>query len=215
MGSKSILERLRQTTVASLSDAMDKQGTRAFMSNRVKPLSPGMKMAGRAITVGHIQTKKPEPPMIALEAIDKAGPGKVLVYAVEPENDDVALMGGLMATAAKAAKVEGVVCGGSIRDVSEVRALGLTVFCESGVPSSTVGRTRTVKMNVPIKCGGVTVKPGDYVVGGDDGVVVIPADKVNRVLKMAEEIDDIERREAVILARGESIVETVKKFARL
>ena len=69
--------------------------------------------------------------------------------------------------------------------------------------------------HVPIQCGGITVAPGDIVVGDADGVVVIPKQKLGEALKLAREIDQIEKTEVVDLRTGSTMSEVIKKYARV
>ena len=100
--------------------------------------------------------------------IDNAKPGEVGVIVVE-NGLDVAGLGGLMGTTAKVRGMAGVLIDGGLRDIAELRALDLPSYSRSVVPSSSVGRWASVSNNTPVQCAGVTVKPGDIIVAGEDG----------------------------------------------
>src|SRR5690606_5322182 len=101
----------------------------------------------------------------SVEMIDNAKPGEVGVIVME-DALDTAVIGGLMATAAKSRGMAGIVADGGVRDMEEMRGLGLTVFSRSISPVTAVGRYKAAGRDIPVTCGGVKVRPGDIVVGG-------------------------------------------------
>lgn len=212
---KDLLEKLYDIPTASLCDALDKSGFSGFMSHEVKPIIEDVKIVGPAVTIKEVLSEKAELPTLLLEAIDHAEPGDVIVRGVEGDAKDIALWGGLMATAAKVRGLSGAVVDGGTRDVAEIRQIGFQIFSRSIVPSNSVGRTRVVDINVPIRCGGVPVSPGDAIVGDNDGVVVIPKELLEATITMALEMDKIEKEETEELKQGKSFIETIKKYARV
>ena len=114
--------------------------------------------------------------------IDEAKPGEVGVIVMEGTLD-IAAMGNLMATAAIERGMAGMVLDGAIRDVWDIRRMGLTVYARSKSPRTAVGHYATVAKNVPVECAGVTVRPGDIIVADEDGVVVVPQEHAADVLK--------------------------------
>ena len=179
-----------ELATASLSDAVDQVvGKRGFLSHGIRRMS-GSRLCGRAMTVLEKPASAGEraPPILATEAIDEAEPGTVLVIVVEgPGGADVAAIGGIMATGCVERGVSGAVLDGAVRDVAELEALGLPVFARGAVPSSSVGRYVTAPKGEPVVCGGVEIRPGDIVAGDADGVVVVPAEHAEEVLKVARD----------------------------
>ncbi len=214
-GLKKVLDGLRKTPTASLSDALDQMGVRGFISHEFRPLIQGHKIVGPALTIKHQLCNRVASFIPALEAIDEAKQGTVLVIAGDADLRDVGLFGGLMATASKARGLAGAVLDGGVRDTREIREMGFQVFSRSVIPTTSIGRTELVGVNVPLICGGVTVQPGDIIVGDDDGVVVIPKDRVGEALERALRFDEVEVVEAEELRKGASFVETIKKHARV
>lgn len=188
--SDDIIMRFRQLASASVCDAVDQiTGERGFMSHTVKPLFPA-KICGPAVTVLATPSKEKAPPAMALELVDTAEPGSVLVLVMEgPDGADVAAFGGIMCTGAKARGLEATVIDGGCRDLAEIEEMGFPVFAKGIVPSSSVGRYVNVSKNEPVLCGGVMVHPGDFLVGDRDGIVVVPKDKIMDVLLKAEELE--------------------------
>jgi regulator of RNase E activity RraA len=204
---------------ASLADAVDQvTGKRGFMSHDMRPQSPG-NFAGRAATA----LLKPAPPEKAtaqlsardsVAMIDNAKPGEVGVIVIE-NGLDVAALGGLMGTDAKVRGLAGMVLDAGVRDVGELREMKLPVYARSVVPSSTVGRFASVGRGTPVECAGVTVAPGDIIVADEDGVVRIPQDKAEQVLKRAQEIDEREGKMAPLIRQYKSLLKVVQMFNRI
>jgi len=210
-----LLRKLYDIPTASLADALDRTGIRGFMSHRIKPVLEGVKMVGPAITVWDTVAVGRGGVEMTLEAMDNACPGDIIVKGVSIDASDISIWGGLMATSAKARGLGGAVVDGGVRDLKEIREMKFQIFSKSIVPSTSVGRLVTVKVNTPIVCGGVIVHPGDVIVGDDDGVVVIPKEKLEEIIEEALRIDEIERKEAEELKKGKSIVETIRKYTRV
>jgi 4-hydroxy-4-methyl-2-oxoglutarate aldolase len=214
---QALVEGFGRVTTASVADAVDRVARRpGFMSHEIKPIAPA-KMVGPAVTVLERQALEAQPPMHALEAIDAAAPGDVIVIGMEdpPGSRNVACWGGLMATAAVTRRLGGAVLDAGVRDVEEIRQLGFPVFARSVIPSTTVGRYVTVDRDVPVVCGGVRVHPGDILVGDADGVVVVPRAQAAQVLAVAREIEETERRMTEAIRRTGSILRALEEFSRI
>ena len=186
----------KSTYAASVSDAVEiVTGKNGTMRHDMK-LMTGTNLVGRAVT----SLARPAPadqatPALAVkhsvEIIDEAKPGEVGVVVMEGTLD-IAAMGNLMATAAVERGMAGMVLDGAIRDMWDVRRMGLTVYARSKSPRTAVGHYATVAKNVPVECAGVTVRPGDIIVADEDGVVVVPQERAAEVLKQAQSIDERE-----------------------
>jgi 4-hydroxy-4-methyl-2-oxoglutarate aldolase len=208
-----------RSTVASVSDAVDQVvGRRGYLDHEFRPYVAGS-FVGRARTA----VVRPAPPDKAtpalavkhsVEMIDEAEPGDVGVIVMEGSLD-VAAIGGLMGTAAKARGMAGMVLDGAVRDVAELRALGLPVFARSVSPATAVGRYASVSKQVPVECAGVTISPGDIVVAGEDGVVVVPKDRADDVLKRSQEIDERESKMVPYIKQYRSLQKAIAVFNRI
>jgi regulator of RNase E activity RraA len=204
------------TPTASLSDALDRLGIRGFMSHEIRPLGKYARIAGPAVTIKDTPATEKMIPLLAIQAIDSALKGSIIVRSVEGTDPrDIGLWGGLMSQAAKVKGIQAAVLDGGSRDLVEAAAMKFPIYARSVVPTTSVGRTKVSAINVPIECGGVTVAPGDVVVADVDGVVVIPKQKLAEVLKLAQEIDKIEKAEVVELRRGHKMTEVIQKYARM
>jgi len=209
----------RKSTVASVADAVDQVvGRRGFLSHDMRPRVPGQ-IVGRAVTaLMKVATPEQATPQLSAQhsvgMIDNAKPGEVGVIVIE-NGLDVAGLGGLMGTAAKARDMAGIVIDGGVRDLAEVRALGLPVYARSVVPSSSVGRYATVSNQVPVQCAGVTIHPGDIIVAGEDGVVVVPQDKAQEVLRRSQEIDERETKMVPLIKQYKTLGKAIAMFNRI
>lgn len=209
----------QQTTVASVSDAVDQiVGKRGYMAHDMRPFV-GRGFVGRAVTA-LVKPASPEESTPAtavkhpVEMIDEAKPGEVGVIVFE-DGLEIAALGGLMATAAKARGMAGMVLDGALRDIEEVERIGLPVFARAASPANAVGRYKSVAKNVPVECAGVTVRPGDIIVAGVDGVVVVPQEKAAEVLQRAREIDERESKMVPFIQQEKSLQKAVEKFNRI
>ncbi len=177
----------------------DVAGRRGALSGRIAPLAPSMRMAGTAITV----EVRPGDNLMIHAAMAIAQPGDVLV--IDGKGDlSSALMGEIMSQQCVALGVVGVVIDGAVRDSEAIRELGFPMYAAGLNPN---GPTKAIagRLNHPISIGGVTVHPGDLVVGDADGVTVIERDKAAAMLPLAAEkvaaetkrIADIKSRKAL------------------
>jgi len=209
----------KKTYPASVSDAVELvTGKSGAMWHDMK-LVNGTPIVGRAVT----SLVKPAPPDQAtpalstkhsVEMIDNAKPGEVGVIVMEGTLD-IAAMGNLMATAAKVRGMAGMVLDGAIRDVWDIRRMGLTVYARSKSPATAVGHYATVARNVPVQCAGVTVRPGDIIVADEDGVVVVPQERADEVLKKAQEIDEREKKMYPFIRQHKSLQKAIEVFNRI
>ncbi len=176
-----------RVSTPNISDAMQRKGE----MEGIKPVTGDVKAVGKAITVKAYPGDWAKP----VEAIDVAGPGNIIV--VEAMGGNKALWGELATWSCVEKKVEGVVIDGAIRDVDEIRTLKFPAFARHINP--TAGDPKGLgEINVEIVCGGVKVRPGDWIVADDNGVIVIPQEMA---VEMANRSLDVLERENRI--RGE------------
>jgi len=212
--SPEVIRAFRSITTASVADALWALGISGHMSHEIKPFMK-VKIVGPAVTVREEPTDERVPPSHALELIDHSAPGSVIVIAIDGFKD-VAIWGGLMTAGAVVNGLEGAVLDGGVRDVEEIeRDFGFPVFSRSICPATTVGRFKTVAANVPVTVGGVTVNPGDLIVGDRDGVIVVPTAQVEAVLKGAQEIEDRERAQTRLIRETKSLLKGLEKYQRI
>ena len=142
----------------------DAKKTLRVLNSDICPLVPGLKMVGRAFTVSCCDDI-----LRVLRALREAAPGDVLI--VDGQGGRKALAGELFTTEARRRGLAGMVVDGAVRDVATIRTLGFPIYARSVTPMA--GSSRSLSSTaIPVSCGGVTVVPGDFVIGDDDGVVV-------------------------------------------
>jgi 4-hydroxy-4-methyl-2-oxoglutarate aldolase len=214
-----LIAAFKKSYPASVSDAVELvTGKNGAMRHDMK-LVNGTPIVGRAVT-SLVKPAAPEQATPALstkhsvEMIDNAKPGEVGIIVMEGTLD-IAAMGNLMATAAKVRGMAGMVLDGAIRDVWDIRRMGLTVYARSISPRTAVGHYATVARNVPVECAGITVRPGDIIVADEDGVVVVPQERAEEVLKKAQEIDQRESGMFPFIRQFKSLSKAIEKFNRI
>jgi regulator of RNase E activity RraA len=206
----------RKVAIASIADSVDKvAGRRGYLDHDIRPRINEQRVVGPAVTV----LEGPEPgagaPQHALELIDSAEAGSVMVIAISGEAN-VAIWGGLMTAGAFARGFAGAILDGGVRDVSEIRRdYDFPVYARSISPGSTVGRFKTLGANIAVKIGGVEINPGDLVVADPDGVVCVPRAHAEAVLGMAQEIDAREAEQAKLIVQAKSLKEGLAKYGRI
>jgi len=212
-----LIQAFGQVAIASLADAVDKVcGHRGYMASGIKPRINDKRICGPAATVLEAATDEVLPPQHALDLIDEAPRGSVIVISIAGGEPDVAVWGGLMTAGAVANGHAGAVLDGGLRDLTEIRRdYGFPVYARDVSPGTTLGRYRTVASQVPVKVGGIMVHPGDIVVGDVDGVVVVPKDRAAEVLAMAQEIDARELEQARLIMAEKSLRKGLAKYGRI
>lgn len=158
----------------------DVAGRRGALHGRITALRPNMKVVGTAFTVD----VRPGDNLMIHAAMSLAKPGDVLV--VDGKGDQTAaLMGTIMMTACQKLGIAGVVIDGAVRDSLEIEEMGFPVFSVGTNPN---GPTKLVpgRIGHPVSIGGVTVHPGDLVLGDADGVVIVEREKIESLLPLAD-----------------------------
>ena len=212
-----LIQAFGQVAVASVADAVDKVcGKRGYMASCIKPRINDKRICGPAATVLEAATDEFVPPQHALDLIDEAARGSVIVISIEGGEPDVAVWGGLMTAGAVANGHAGAVLDGAVRDLTEIRRdYDFPVYARDVSPGTTLGRYRTVASQVPVRVGGIMVHPGDIIVGDVDGVVVVPREKAAEVLRMAQEIDARELEQARLIIAAKSLRKGLAKYGRI
>lgn len=173
---KKELLKLPTGNIADNNPSLPNQGV---MDTAIKPIDSKMKMIGRAFTAKCF----PGDNLALHQAIYGAKPGDVLILDLHGYTN-AGHFGDIMATACQKYGLAGVVIDGSCRDAEDIRELGFPVFVRAFNPSGTV-KESLAKMQIPVHCGGIQVKPGDIIFGDCDGVVVIPQEEEDLVFQKA------------------------------
>jgi len=173
-----IVDRLRDLPTANIADSMDRFGC----PRGVLPTWDGAKVAGRAYTV----LTRAGDNLYIHEAMKQIEPGQVMV--VDGGGDESrALMGDLIGARAQAQGIAGFIIDGAVRDAPALRELGLPVFARTVTPAGPY-KFGPGHLEVPVSIGGVVVRPGDIVIGDEDGVVVVPIEIADAVAERARAV---------------------------
>ena len=193
-----LLARLARLDTSSLVDAGG--GGLRVLPAALRPIRPGLQLAGRALTVDARDDLMP-----VLAGLRQSGPGDVLVVAGNPEH---AVAGELFATEALRRGVAGIVIDGLCRDSGTLAELELPIYARGVAPTACPARAVPV-IQLPVMIGTVEVRPGDLVRGDADGVVVATEDEVSAVLDAAEAIQRREDGLRTAIAAGSSLFDSL------
>ncbi len=198
------VERARKLDCATLSDALDRLGI-AGVCHGIKPRDHGFRLAGRAYTVLYGPVDPVNPGTVG-DYIDDLGPGDVAVLD-NGGREDCTVWGDILTQFAHARGLGGTVIDGPCRDVHLCLSLGYPVYSRSYSMRTGKDRVQVDAVQVPVNIGDARVRPGDLMVGDSDGVVVIPREREEEVLSVAETIQAAEDRIRAAVAGGLSIAE--------
>lgn len=203
--SDGMLEKLSSLSTQALVDGLWVMGWPSAQIDGARPLTSGMKCAGRAVTLNFV----PARPDIAqdkpaggdspeYEAFELCGPNEILVMAsVGPEES---VGGDIKFLRLKQREIGGLVTDGSVRDTDEIINYGFPCFSHSTTARQGPAAMQPWECNGVVSLSGTTVRPGDAVIGDQDGVVVVPAKVAEKVYSIAhgrEVIEDIIKEELV------------------
>ena len=173
--------RARDVTVADVHESMGVRGRVALLGARMRPIKEGQqKIAGPAVTA----FCWPGDNLMMHRALYLAQPGDVLVVVCQAELSG-AQWGDLATRYALKKGLAGVVVQGCVRDVDQVRALGLPVWTTHIWPIHPDKRGEGF-VNAPVVCEGVEVRPGDLIIADGDGVICVPRDDAAHVVTAAQ-----------------------------
>lgn len=207
-------ERFLEIYTAALADILDERGLREqTLPPSIGPLAPGARLAGPAYTVAGrpAETANYDAALRrVLQMLGEVPAGHVAVYACS--QDVSAHLGELSVTSLKARGVAGCVLDGGCRDVRFILDEGFPVFCRHTTPEDSTWRWELVTTQAPIVVGSVRIEPGDWVVGDDDGVVVVPQAIAESVLTEAEEKAATESEIRLAVRDGMPPLEAYERF---
>jgi len=202
---------------AVISDSLDELGLRQqVMREYLRPLHSNCRCAGwaRTIACSDIYHIPDDPYGMEIEAIDSILPGEVVVVSTQQSKRN-APWGELLSTAAKAREARGAVVDGLVRDVRKIEAIGFPVFAAGIKPLDSKGRGIVLDYNIPVECGEVLVNPKDLLIADEDGVVVVPRQVVDDVIRLAVEKVSRENDSRAELMRGAYLRDVYNKYGVL
>lgn len=202
---------------AVVADSLDELGyNNQAMNEYVRPLFPGCRFAGwaRTISCADLYHVPAEPYATEIEAVDSILIGEVVVVSTAGSKRN-APWGELLSTASRARGARGAVIDGLVRDVKKIEELGFPVFASGIKPVDSRGRGIVIDCNVRVDCGGVLVSPGDLVFADYDGVMIIPAEVLPDVIRLATEKVTRENHTRDELLKGAYLRDVYEKYGVL
>ena len=185
---------LLKVSTPNISDALH----RGNPCEDIKPVFEGIKMVGRAFTVRTYPGDWAKP----VEAVDKANKGDVIV--IDAGGASPAVWGELASWSAKQKGIAGVIIDGAIRDVPEIKKLKFPAFAK--IISPQAGEPKGFgEIGIPVEIGGVPVLSGDWIIGDDDGVMVIPKAKAAEIANRAMDVLEKENRVRKEIKEGSTL----------
>lgn len=177
---KEVMDGFRELPAANVADVM---GRSCALSSEIHTMLPHTDkiMVGPALTV----RARPGDNLMIHKGLNLAQEGDIVVISNESDRSQ-SLLGAIIVAYAKSKKLGGIVVDGPIRDVDEIAELGIPVYATGSTPGGPY-KEGPGEVNTPISCGGVSVSPGDIVLGDSDGVIIIPRKDAARVLREARE----------------------------
>lgn len=195
-----------KVSTPNITDAMHRKGAMVG----IVPLRRGYKMVGKALTVQTMDGDWAKP----VEAIEIAREGEVIV--IDAGGGHNAIWGELASWSCKIKKIAGVVIDGAVRDVDDIIELDFPVFTRHTAPNA--GEPKGYgEIGSEIICGGQVVRKGDWIVGDDSGVVVIPKERAVEIANRALDVKEKENRIREEIKRGSvlSVVQELEKWEKV
>ncbi len=195
-----VRDTLMQVAVPTVVALLWRRGYRNTLIQSPRPLNPAAaRFVGTAFTVRTVPVREDllaamgrgDRPNLQAGAVATIGPGEVLAVAMDGETR-TAFMGDIMATHMEMKGVAGVVLDGAVSDAVAIAALRLPVFCCGSAAIPVTSHRFVAELNVAVGIGGVTVLPGDVLMGDANGVAVLPAALAAEIAQAAVERELLE-----------------------
>lgn len=202
------LEELKKVLYSGiLCDVLDQKGFRnQALSNEIVGLNDKTMIFGPAFTsIGtEVYSMPPDPLTAQCKVVDQLGENEIYVL-VTRGNYNCAVFGELFATAIQGRKGAGVLLDGYARDMKALNEMDFPMFFRGTNPKTSKGRCEINECQIPVTVDGVTIRPGDYIFGDIDGVVIIPQEIFEDVIDTALEIIKKEDEVRYRLRNGSSL----------
>ncbi len=210
---REVVARLETVTTATISMQLLKRGIRRVWMQGPRPLTAGTpRVAGEAFTLRFVPMREDiatlesyQAPGSLREAIEAMPPGRLVVIDARGEQG-CGTLGDILVARLKVCGARGVVSDGAMRDVADIEAVGLPVYCSGPTAPPSITGLYFAGWELPIGCGGVAVLPGDVVVADTDGAVVVPRALAEEVGRDAVEQERFERYAQMRVRRGAPVL---------
>lgn len=194
-----LIEALKKVSSSNVSDAMHRGGA----MKGIHTVVPGLKMAGKALTVKTMNGDWAK----VVEAIDLAEKGEILV--IDTNCGNIAVWGELATWSAFTRGLGGIVIDGAARDIDDLKEIRFPVFARYETPDA--GDPKGFgEIGCEVVCGGLKVNKGDYIIGDDSGVVVIPQEEAQEIINRSLDVKEKENRIREEIKRGSTLSKVLK-----
>ena len=211
-----VLERLRGVSTATAWSYLVRNGIRKPFMLGVRPLAIGdvYPMVGRARTLRYLPVREDLLQYLRdagtdnpqRDAIEHVEPGDIFVVDAMG-NLEAGTMGDILASRIKKRGAAGIVADGCVRDSPFIKRMGIPVYTRSVHPAANLTALLPYSHNEPIQCGGVTVFPGDVLLGDEEGVLVIPPQYAQEIAEHGPEHEAQEMFQRQKIEEGYSVFE--------
>ena len=201
MEKKDLIQALKKMDTASISDAMDKLGIPCGLLG-IQAVVEGNKICGDAFTVHYIPCGMGKGNVG--DFIDDVKPGQVVVID-NGGRTYCTVWGDIMTYTAKTKGIEGTLIDGVCRDVNGIKELNYGIYTKGKYMVTGKERVTVDAVNIPVAISGVQVRPGDIILGDDSGALVIPQEKAEEVLEVAQHIEEVEQKIIAEVKAGSSL----------
>lgn len=168
-------------------------------------------MVGTAFTCRYVPVDQSNTGTVG-DFLDLAAPGDVIVLD-NAGRTGCTVWGDIMTSYASKKNLAGTLIDGACRDVERIKALQFPVFAKSHFMRTGKDRVQLDAVSIPVAISGVLVRPGDWVVGDDNGVVIVPAHRIDEVTRVANEVKDKEEGVVRDIQHGTPLAEARKNHS--
>lgn len=208
---------LKNLYSAVICDALDSMGYRhqAF-TTQFHDYTGANRLTGRCKTTlwADMYHRDENPYELELQAVDSCKPGEVIICAAGGSVRS-GIWGELLSTAAMNSGCAGVLVHGCVRDIEKMRAMNFPVFATGKSPYDSQDRQRVVDIDIQVEIDQVVCKPGDLIFGDEDGIVIIPHEIEEEVIKKASDKVTAENISRDAIKAGMKAAEAYQKYGVL
>jgi len=212
----SVSKALQNLATSTLANALDRVGCTSQTFVNLKPVKPGMRFVGSAVTVrqesGPFGTFQSEDFKVGA-MIDAAQPGDVIVVAAD--GVPYSTWGGMASLAAATKGIAGIAIDGGARDADETADAAFPVFSRHLIPTTGRCRLKVAEFGGTVVVDGVLVAAGDWIVADDTGILSIPNSVVDEVISLAQKFTIEDEKAADAIKSGMPFSEAMKKFGNI
>ena len=204
-----IVEEFFKYPTGNIADALWALGYLSAIHHEIRPLFTPIKLAGRALTIKVERSKRAgDKSEVATTAKENSKPGDIIILACGGyRHEDAVIWGENSMTSCLVRGAKGAVIDGGCRDTAALREIRAPIFTRAISPGGRKNTMSVVDYNIPVMCGGIRVRPGDIIIGDDDGVCVIPKEIETDALKAVKIYGERDGAVAPALRQGKTVAE--------